>query len=66
MPGISGLKLFNRIKNFRPKIKVLYMSEYTDNVIVHHGILEKGINFTQKPFTIEELSEKIREVLESK
>ncbi len=66
MPGISGPKLFNRIKNFRPKIKVLYMSGYTDNVIVHHGILDKGINFIQKPFTIQELSEKIREVLDSK
>lgn len=65
MPGLSGPKLFNRIKNFRPKIKVLYMSGYTDNVIVHHGILEKGINFIQKPFTIQELSEKIREILDS-
>ncbi|MCS7164529.1 MAG: ATP-binding protein, partial [Thermodesulfovibrio sp.] len=66
MPGISGRKLIDKIKNYRPDVKVLYMSGYTDNVVSKHGILEKGINFIQKPFSIEALSRKIREVLDKK
>lgn len=64
MPGMSGPALFNKIKQIRPESKVLYISGYTDNVISHHGILDKGINFIQKPFTIQALSRKIREVIE--
>lgn len=66
MPGMSGPKLINRIKAYRPNVKVLYMSGYTDEVIDKHGIIEKGINFLQKPFTIETLSKKIREVFDKK
>ncbi|MEN2985492.1 MAG: PAS domain S-box protein [Thermodesulfovibrionaceae bacterium] len=66
MPGISGTKLINKIKNYRPDVKVLYMSGYTDDVVSKHGILEKGINFIQKPFSIEAFSRKIREVLDKK
>lgn len=66
MPGMSGPKLIDRIKAYRPNVKVLYMSGYTDDVIATHGITEKGINFIQKPFTIETLSKKIREVLDKK
>jgi two-component SAPR family response regulator len=44
-------------------MKVLYMSGYTDNAIIHHGVLEKGMNYIQKPFTLEGLGRKIREVL---
>jgi len=40
------------------------MSGYTDNVIVHHGVLEKGVNYIQKPFTIDELARRVREVLD--
>ncbi|MCX8033957.1 MAG: MEDS domain-containing protein [Thermodesulfovibrio sp.] len=64
LPGISGVKLYNKIKNLRPNTKVLYISGYTDNVIVHHGILDKGIDFIQKPFSIEDISMKIREILD--
>jgi two-component system cell cycle sensor histidine kinase/response regulator CckA len=50
--------------SIRPGIKVLYMSGYTDNAIAHHGILDKGMNFLQKPFTVDGLTRKVREVLD--
>jgi len=64
MPGMSGRKLAERLKQIHPEMKVLYMSGYTDNAILHHGILETGINFMQKPFTLENLARKVREVLD--
>ncbi|MDI6763735.1 MAG: PAS domain S-box protein [Thermodesulfobacteriota bacterium] len=64
MPGMSGRKLAERLKQIHPEMKVLYMSGYTDNAILHHGILEPGINFMQKPFTLENLARKVREVLD--
>jgi two-component system cell cycle sensor histidine kinase/response regulator CckA len=64
MPGMSGRKLADRLKAIHPEIKVLYMSGYTDNAIFHHGILEPGTNFIQKPFTVETLPRKVREVLD--
>ncbi len=66
MPVMSGPKLFSKFKNYRPDTKILYMSGYADEVLAKHGIAEKGINFIQKPFTIEALSRKIREVLDKK
>ncbi|MCS7214577.1 MAG: PAS domain S-box protein [Thermodesulfovibrio sp.] len=66
MPGMSGPKLLSKFKSYRPDVKILYMSGYTDDVIATHGILEKGINFIQKPFSIEALSSKIREALDKK
>ena len=64
MPGMSGRKLVDRLKEIHPEMKVLYMSGYTDNAILHHGILEPGTNFIQKPFTVESLPRKVREVLD--
>jgi PAS domain S-box-containing protein len=64
MPGINGKKLFEKLKEKRPNLKVLFMSGYTEDVIGHHGILEAGTEFLQKPFTIELLTRKVREVLD--
>ena len=64
MPGMSGRKLVDRLKEIHPEMKVLYMSGYTDNAIVHHGILEEGTNFIQKPFSMDGLARKVREVLD--
>ena len=64
MPGMSGRQLADQLLPLHPKMKVLYMSGYTDNAIFHHGVLEEGINYIQKPFTIDGLARKVREVLE--
>ena len=64
MPGMSGRKLADRLKQIHPETKVLYMSGYTDNAIVHHGILEEGIDFIQKPFGFDRLAKKVREVID--
>ena len=65
MPGMSGHDLARRISVHHPKIRVLYMSGYTDNVIAFGGVLEKGVSFLQKPFTPRALGAKVREVLDT-
>jgi CheY-like chemotaxis protein len=64
MPVMSGRELTDRLLLLHPKIKVLYMSGYTDETIVRHGVLEEGVNFFQKPFSMEALVLKVREVLD--
>jgi two-component system cell cycle sensor histidine kinase/response regulator CckA len=64
MPQMGGEELANQLKILRPDVKVLYTSGYTDNAIVHHGVLEPGTHFLQKPFSPKTLSHKVREVLD--
>jgi PAS domain S-box-containing protein len=65
MPNLSGREVADRIVAIRPEIKVLFLSGYTDDAIVHHGVLEAGTPFLQKPFTPAALAKKVREVLDS-
>ena len=65
MPEMNGRDLAQQLLTLRPKLKRLYMSGYTSDVIAHHGVLDEGIHFLQKPFTVEALAGKVREVLES-
>jgi PAS domain S-box-containing protein len=64
MPGLSGRALADRLTAQRPATRVLYMSGYTDDAIVQHGVLEPGLSFLQKPFTPDVLAHKVREVLD--
>ena len=66
MPGGSGGQLAKELAALIPGLKILFMSGYTDESIVHHGMLSEGTNFIQKPFSIEALAEKIRDVLDEK
>jgi PAS domain S-box-containing protein len=64
MPEMNGRDLANNMMLFCPRLKVLYMSGYTADVIAHHGVLDDRVYFIQKPFTIRELIAKVREVLD--
>ena len=66
MPEMSGLELVNRLLSIHPEMKVLYMSGYTDDAVIRHGILEDKVQFLQKPFSPISLLEKIRTILDGK
>jgi len=65
MPGMSGRDLAQYLGSVRPETKVLYLSGYTDDAIIQHGVLEPGIAFLQKPFTPQGLARKVRQVLDA-
>jgi len=65
MPKMGGKETAERLQPLHPQMKVIYMSGYTDDAIVHHGVLAPGLNFIEKPFTLEGLARKVREVLDA-
>jgi CheY-like chemotaxis protein len=66
MPDMNGRALSERLTHVRPTIKTLYLSGYTDDAILHHGVLEEGVAFLQKPFSLGALARKVREVIEAR
>ena len=66
MPKMGGKETAERLQPLHPQMKVIYMSGYTDESIVHHGVLAPGLNFLEKPFSPEGLARKVREVLDKK
>ena len=63
MPKMGGKETAERLQSLYPHMKVLYMSGYTDNAIVHHGVLKPGLNFIEKPFTLKGLAHIVKEIL---
>ena len=64
MPGMNGRQLAEQVKQISPSAKVLYVSGYTSNAIVHYGVLDPGLRFLPKPFSLAALVAKVREVLD--
>ena len=64
MPDVNGKKLADEARRRRPDLKVLFTTGYTRNAIVHNGTLDAGVEMIGKPFTIEELAVKVRQVLD--
>jgi CheY-like chemotaxis protein len=65
MPGMSGPQLARRLARMRPEMKMLYMSGYSDETLIRHGVVKQGTAFLQKPFTPDALVHKVREVLDA-
>ena len=64
MPEMNGRDLAKEISAFYPDLKILFISGYTADIIAHHGVLDEGVNFISKPFSIEQISAKVREALD--
>ena len=64
MPLMGGREVAEMLTRTRPEMKVLYMSGYTDDAIVHHGVLEEGTAFLEKPFMPDALARKVRDILD--
>jgi PAS domain S-box-containing protein len=64
LPGTNGRTLARQVTALRPETRVLFASGYTANVVVNHGVLEQGIEFVAKPYSIELLAQRVREVLD--
>jgi len=64
MPGMNGQVLMERLLELRPSMRALFTSGYTANVIVHHGVLREGIEFLAKPYSLDLLAQRVREVLD--
>jgi PAS domain S-box-containing protein len=64
MPEMNGRDLAENLRSHHPNLKRLFMSGYTADVIAHHGVLDEGVHFIQKPFSLKDLGAKLREVLE--
>ena len=65
MPGMGGGELATRMQSLHPEAKVLYVSGYTDEAVMRHGVLEAGSAFLQKPFTARQLMTKVRQILDA-
>ena len=64
MPKMNGRDLANQLLSQNPRLKLLYMSGYTSDILSPHGVLEEGMHFIQKPFCLKDLSDKVRETLD--
>jgi two-component system cell cycle sensor histidine kinase/response regulator CckA len=65
MPGMNGKELSVKLTSLLPRMRVLFMSGYSENVIAHRGVIDPGVPFVQKPFSVSSLARKIREVLDA-
>jgi signal transduction histidine kinase len=66
MPDMNGKQLADRVRELRPGVKVLYTTGYTRNAVIHNGMLDRDVSFLPKPFTIQQLATKVRQVLEQR
>ncbi|GFE84225.1 hypothetical protein GCM10011487_62250 [Steroidobacter agaridevorans] len=66
MPDMNGKQLADRVRELRPGAKVLYTTGYTRNAVIHNGMLDRDVSFLPKPFTIQQLATKVRQVLDQK